>query len=230
MLRLRALHAAAVALTVASLPLWAAPTSTTTPLGTVITADRASVGDAGADVGTTVYGGDRLSTDVQGNIQIRAGAARLLLSSSSAAIVNDSEGAPSAKLVRGTATFSTGNAQAFTLYASKAVIRAQTDSPTIGQVTYVNDKELMVTARRGALTVSVENDVQVIEEGKSYRVLLDADAAQGPAGAGGTQGPTRGGGGPLKAGRSHFLIVAIAITGAATGFGIYKALESPTRP
>lgn len=231
MVRLRALAAAIVVLTLACVPLWAANSPTAAPLGTVIAADHARVGETGVDVGTTVYGGDRLSTEAQGNVQIRAGAARLLLSSSSAAIVNDSEGAPSAKLVQGTATFSTGNAQAFTLYASKAIIRAQTDAPTIGQVTYVNDKELTVTARRGSIIVSVENDSQIVEEGKSYRVLLDTDAeAQGPAGAGGNQGPRGSGGGPLKAGRSHFLIIAIALTAAGTGFGIYKALESPDRP
>lgn len=230
MLRLRALHAAAFALTLACVPL-SASTPTSTPLGTVIAADHASVGNVGADVGTTVYGGDRLGTEPQGSVQIRAGAARLLLSSASAAFVNDTGGTPSAKLVAGTATFSTGNAQAFTLYASKATIRAQSDVPTIGQVTYINAKELMITARRGGIVVTVENDVQVIPEGQSYRVMLDpeADAAQGPAGAGGSQGPTSHGG-PLKAGRSRFLIVAVGVTGAAAGFAIYKALESPARP
>jgi hypothetical protein len=217
-------------LTLASVPVFAAGAPTSTPLGTVIAAERARVGDVGADVGTTVYGGDRLSTDPQGNVQIRAGAARLLLSSSSAAFVNDADGAPSAQLVAGTATFSTGNAQAFTLYASKATIRPQSDVPTIGQVTYINAKELMVTARRGGIVVTVENDVQLIPEGQSYRVLLDPEAeAQGPAGAGGQQGPTSHGG-PLKAGRSRFLIVAVGITGAAAAFATYKALESPARP
>jgi hypothetical protein len=233
MLRLRALHAAAVALTLAGVPLFAATTpSTSTPLGTVIAADRARVGDTGADVGTTVYGGDLLSTDVQGTVQIRAGAARLLLSSASTAVVNDTDGSPSAKLVQGTATFSTGNAQAFTLYASKAIIRPQSDVPSIGQVTYINAKELLVTARRGGIVVTVENDAQVIPEGQSYRVLLDPDAepAQGPAGAGGQGGPTSRGGGPLKAGRSRFLIIAIGATAAAVGVLTYKALESPERP
>jgi hypothetical protein len=56
-------------------------------------------------------------------MQVRAGAARLLLLSASAAIVNDGDGMSSAKLVSGTATFSTGNAHAFTLFASKAAIR-----------------------------------------------------------------------------------------------------------
>jgi hypothetical protein len=75
--------------------------------------------------------------------------------------------------------------------------------------------------------------MQVIPEGTSYRVLLDPspEEAQGPAGAGsGGQGPYGSKGGPLKAVRSRFLIVATAITGAVTAFAIYKAMESPDRP
>lgn len=235
MLRMRALCVAAVSLSLASLPLFGATTPTATPLGIVITADRAHIGEAGANVGTTVYTGDRVSTDAQGSVQVRAGAARLLLLSSSAAIVDDNDGAPSAQLVQGTATFSTGNAHAFTLFASKAAIRPQTDAPTIGTVTYVNEKELLVSARRGALTVAVGDEVQVIPEGTSYRVLLDpaAVAAQGPAGAGaGGQGPAKGGSGgpPLKAGRSQFIIIATALVAAGTGVAIYYACESPDRP
>ena len=231
MLRLRALCAAALSLSLVTVPVWGTSTPNVSPLGTVIAADRAHVGEAAADVGTTVYGGDRLSTEAQGNVQVRAGAARLLLLSSSAAIVNDTEGAPSAKLLLGTATFSTGNAHAFTLFASKAAIRPQTDAPTIGQVTYLNEKELLVTSRRGALTVTVEDETQVIPEGTSYRVLLDPAAdAQGPAGAGsGGQGPMKGGG-PLKAGRSRFLILATVVTGAITVFALTEALESAHRP
>jgi hypothetical protein len=233
MRRLRALFAAVLAFGLVCAPLWGASTPSVTPLGTIIAAERAHVGAAGADVGTTVYVGDRLSTENQGSVQLRAGAARLLLLSSSAAIVEDNAGAPSAKLLLGTATFSTGNAKAFTLFASKAVIRPQTDDPTIGQVTYVNDKELVVTAKRGALIVTVENETQVIPQGISYRVLLDPapEAAQGPAGAGsGSQGPIGGNHGPLKAGRSHFLILATAITGIVTFLAVSEALESPDRP
>jgi hypothetical protein len=158
-------------------------------------------------------------------------AERLLLTSISSATVDNSEGAPSAKLLHGTATLSTGNAHAFTLYASTATIRPETDAPTIGQVTYVDDKELYVSARRGALTVTVEDETQVIPEGKSYQVLLDPSAApQEPAGAGsGNQGPTKGGGGPLRGGRS-FLILATMLIAAGTGVAIYFALESPAGP
>jgi len=225
----RAIFASALSLSLISFPAWGAPTAS---LGTVIAADRANVGTAKAEVGTTVYGGDSLTTEVQGSVQVRAGAARLLLLSSSNAIVNNSEGAPSANLVRGAATFSTGNARAFTLFASSAAIRPQSDAPTIGQVSYIGPKELLVHATRGALIVSVDADTQVIAEGTSYRVILDQpeEMGQGPAGAGAPSGPGGRGGPPLRAGRSRFLIVTTVVTGAVTAWGIAEALESPSRP
>jgi hypothetical protein len=231
MQRLRAFCAALLISCLIGAPVWSAAAANVTPLGTIITAERAHVGDASADVGTTVYGGDFLSTDPQGSVQVRAGAARLLLLGSSTAIVNSSEGCPSAKLLGGTATFSTGNSRAFTLFASKAAIRPQSDSPTIGQVTYVSEKELLVTARRGGLAISVEDETQTIAEGTSYRVLLDPTDPQAPAGAGsGSQGPAGSGGGPLKAGRSRFLLMATVLVAAGTGVAIYFALESNDRP
>jgi hypothetical protein len=207
-----------------------APTATV--LGTVVTVERAHVGDGIASIGTTVFGGDRLSTEDQGSVAIRAGAARLLLLSASSAMVNDSEGVPSAKLLMGTATFSTGNAHAFTVYASKAAIRAQSDAPTIGQVRLLNAKELLVTSKRGPLSVTVDGETQVIGDGKAYHVYLDPDmaAAQGPAEAGGGQGPGGKGGSPLKAGRSRFLIVAVGVTAIATYFAVSEAAESASRP
>jgi len=154
------------------------------------------------------------------------------LLSASSAMVNDSEGVPSAKLLMGTATFSTGNAHAFTLYASKAAIRGQSDAPTIGQVRLLNAKELLITSKRGPLSVTVDGETQVIEDGKAYHVHLDREmaAAQGPSGAGGAQGPSGKGGWPLKAGRSRFLIVVVGVTPIATYFAVSEALESADRP
>ena len=225
---LRTLFAAALVVTLASVPAVAGPANPV--LGTVITADKAHVGEGMAAVGTTVFGGDRISTENQGSVQLRAGAARLLLQSASVADVNDTEGTTSARLLLGTATFSTGNAHAFTLYASKAAIRAQSDVPTIGQVTYINDKELLVISKRGPLTITVAGETQLIADGTSYHVYLDPEAAQGPQGAGSGSGPGGKGGSPLKAGRSRFLIFAVTITGVATYFAVSESLESPHRP
>ena len=56
------------------------------PMGAILSAARAHVGTAPASAGTTVFGGDILSTEQNGNLQIRAGAARLLLAGSSSAM------------------------------------------------------------------------------------------------------------------------------------------------
>jgi hypothetical protein len=221
----------AIGLTVA--PAWAGP-KTASSLGTIVTAEHALVGDSSAEVGTTVFSGDRLSTSREGSVQVRAGAARLLLQSGTMATLNDSEGAPSARLLLGTATFSTGNSKAFTLFASRAVIRAQSDGPTIGQVTYLNAKELLVVSKRGPLTITVDGETEVIADGTAYRVLLDPPPtmAQGPEGAGaGKEDRKRGmSGPPLHAGRNYFLITAIGVSGIVTGLAISEAMESPNRP
>ena len=207
---------------------------TASSLGTIVTAQHARVGDSSAEVGTTVFSGDRLSTEREGSMQVRAGAARLLLQSGSMATLNDSEGAPSAKLFLGTATFSTGNSKAFTLYASKAIIRAQSDAPTIGQVTYLNEKELLVVSKRGPLTITVDGETEVITDGAAYRVVLDPPPtmAQGPEGAGAHKEDRKRGmnGPPLKAARSHFLIAAVGVTAVITGLAVSEVLESPNRP
>jgi hypothetical protein len=226
----RAIFATVLSLSLLTLPAWGAPTAA---LGTVIAADRAHVGEAKAEVGTTVYGGDSLSTEVQGSVQVRAGKARLLLLSSSSAVISDPEGAPAAKLLNGAAKFSTGNAHAFTLFASAAAIRAQSDAPTIGQVSYIGPKELLVRATRGSLVVSVDNDTQVVPEGTSYRVLMDQpeEMAQGPEGAGSSRDGGPGSGhSPRKAGRSRFMYVAGGLTGVATYLAVSEALESAQRP
>jgi hypothetical protein len=220
---LRLISAVVLSASLTGAPSWGAPNAA---LGTVIAAQRAHVGTANAEVGTTIYGGDYLSTEQQGSVQIRAGAARLLLSGNSSVTVDQA----SAHLLSGSATFSTASAQAFTLFASRAAIRPQTDAPTIAQVTYLSDKELIVRSTRGPLAITVEDETQVIAEGTAYRVELDPDLAQGPEGAGSGQRSQGRGGPPLRAGRSRFLIVAISAAAAVTAFAIYKALESPDRP
>jgi len=227
MSRLRELIAALVSVSLLIAPAWSAsPTS----LGTVVYADRAHMGAGAASVGATVFGGDRLSTEQSGSVQVRAGAARLLLSGASSATFAKDEATPAAILTLGSATFSTANSKAFALHVASAVIRPNTDQPTIGQVTVLGPKELVVRSTRGSLSIAVEDDVRVIAEGTAYRIVLDspdtAAAPQGPRGAGGK----RYGGPPVKAARSRFIWYAIGITTVLTVWALHEALESPDRP
>jgi ferric-dicitrate binding protein FerR (iron transport regulator) len=154
-----------------------------------------------------------------------------MLSSASAAAVDVSAGIPCATLLAGTVVFSTANARAFMLHASKAEIRPQTDQPTVAQVSYINEKELRVRSNRGSLAITVDGETKIVPEAMAYRVILDPESyyatenAQGPRGVG-----TRQGGPPLKAGKSHFLLIAIIVTSIATGVALYEALQSPDAP
>ena len=180
-----------------------------------------------ATVGATIFSGDRLNTDSSGSIQIRAGAARFLLGGQSSAIFSRDEANPSAILLGGAATFSTANSRAFAVHVASAVIRPSTDQPTIGNITVLGAKELVVKCMRGSLTIAVDDDVREIPEGAGYRVVLDANAEpQGPRGAGapGIGGP------PIKAAKSRFIWYAIAITAVVTYFAFSEALESAERP
>jgi hypothetical protein len=230
MARLRATVPAGVALLLSfNLVMMPLPANSAVGLGTVVSASaqHAFVDTAAASVGTTVFTGDKLSTDTQGNLQVRAGAARLLLMASSRATWSEQSGSPGVTLTSGTAAFSTANAKAFSLRAGTAVFRPRGDEPTVGNITVLNAKELVVRCSRGALTIEVEDDIRVIPEGMAYHVVLDPNA---PPPADPAARAAWGQNQPIKAGKSKFIWYAIAFTALVTWFTLSEALESPDRP
>ncbi len=226
MLRIRGIISTVLSLSLTASPAFAAPS---TAIGTIVAAERAHVSDAAASIGATIFGGERLSTEAEGALQIRTGASRFYLSASSAATLTAEGSVASATLQRGTAVFSTLTAQGFAVRAAQAQIRPQADGPTVGQISIVGPKELLVTSRRGALAITVEDETQIVPEATSYRVILDPpaeSAAQGPRGAG-TKGMGRA---PRPAAKNKFLLVALIVTVTVTAIAIHEALESPDRP
>ena len=129
---LRSVVAAFLVIAMGSTPGWGA---TGPAFGTVVAAEGANVGGGSLSAGTTVFGGDRLFTVSTGSVQLRAGAARLLLSGDSAAVLARDEVSPAASLTRGTAIFSTATSKAFVMHVGSMVIRPGTDNPTVAQVT-----------------------------------------------------------------------------------------------
>ncbi|MGB9465846.1 MAG: hypothetical protein WBR10_12115 [Candidatus Acidiferrum sp.] len=229
MARSREIVAAFLASCLLMTPVWGASAGA---LGTVVASDRASVGGAGASVGTTVFAGDKVSTADAGSVQLRTGGARFLLSASSLATIDENGGTPQATLLRGSATFSTANAKAFALNAATAIVRPKADEPTIGQVTILSEKQLVVKCTRGALTITVGDESRVISEGSAYRIVLDPSASEAaqsqppPQGAG-----TKGSGGPpLVAAKSKFVWYAVGAVAVVTFLAVQEALESPDRP
>lgn len=214
-----------LALALCASPLKASPASAN-PLGTIVYADRAHVGTSAASLGSTLFGGDRLSTEAQGAVQIRTAAARLKLAATSSAILLEEPNRAAAILTAGMATFSTASSDAFAVHAFEATIKPNSSGPTVGEVMILGKNEIYVKSTRGELVCSVAGEERTIREGEAYRVLLDADPAgppQGPAGAGGNHPP-------IKTGQNRAIYLIAGAIAVVTIFAVHEALESPDRP
>ena len=202
------------------------------------TADGAYLGGRHVSTGTTVYDGDRLATEPDGLLRLRSGAAMFYLPGDSQVTLRNEpseEKGTLMDLTAGTLVFSTAQAAATEIRASKASIRPAADMPTVGQITAVAPKLLYVYARRNSLRFSYHDESEIIAEGESYRVVLDPtedDTAAKPDSERPERKPRR-----RRRGFLFFLIAAGAAAAAAGGAAarstahpIVEHSESPFQP
>jgi len=195
-------------------------------LGVVSHADRAHIGEAPASSGTTVYDGDRLSTEADGVLRLNAGTTAFHLASQTSLTVRltCSGQETQVELDIGTLVFSSSKPPAIAVRANDAWIRSASNAPTVAHIRIVNPKELRMSAQRGSLQFSYEGETAVIPEGVTYQVLLDPDDDSARASSA-TQDNKK----PAKPRRAFLLI----LIGAAAGIGIpilAHAFESPDHP
>jgi hypothetical protein len=200
-------------------------------VGIVAQANHASLGSQAAAEGTTIYDGDRLTTDTDGNLRVLIGGAMVHLAGGSSAILRDAGSNKAGKqfaaeLAAGTVTLAVTLTSTGEVVACGARVRPVSETRGVVRVQIVGPRELLVYAQRSAAVVSYREDAETVPEGKAYRVLLNA-SDDGPA-TEATKAPGRR--------RKALVLVAIAI-GAATAAGVALALtgrqgavESPDRP
>jgi hypothetical protein len=200
-------------------------------VGVVVEANHASLGANAASEGTTIYDGDRVSTDEEGSLGLRIGQAVLHLADRSAAVMHDSSGNGArqfgVELLSGTAVLSVAAASDGEIVACGASIRPVSQARGVVRVQIAGAHELVVYAQRGAAQISYRGETETIAEGKTFRVRLNAsdDGGQGSAIA-------------KKPAHSGKMLVMVAIgLGAATAVGValavsgkQGAVESPDHP
>lgn len=182
-------------------------------LGAVTQSSGGHLNNSTASVGTTIYDGDSLSTETAGSITLSAGPTQVTLAGDSAVLVNHDGAGLTATLQRGSLAFRVESGGSLKINAVDVHIRPLSSGPTAGQVTLENCA-VVVTSRVQSLEVTAGKETKVVEEGKSYRVLLE--------GACKNRLPP-----PVIQGR--FLAIPIAI-GIGIIIGVKKGLESPDRP
>src|SRR5574342_999491 len=101
-----------------TLPANAAPVAT--PLGVVVVADQARVGDSRAVNGSTVFQGDRLATAETGQLQVRFGGTQARFLPGSLAVVSQTAGGVNAQLLSGSVSLASPAGDTFSLSANEA--------------------------------------------------------------------------------------------------------------
>jgi len=200
-------------------PVMAAPPGTpSAPLGTVLAADNVHAGVDAIYSGATIYDGDRLVTQDIGTMRVRLGTGQMFLHQNTSALVHAIPNGFSADLDAGIVSISSAEGQTFQLLADGATIRPANTHPTSAQIAKISPTEVILTPTRGALQITMGDEVKTVEAGGSYKMEVE------------TEDPGQKRQVPVAAARNHFIIIAIAALGVATGLIIWRALVSPSSP
>lgn len=207
-------------------------------LGVVAQAYSATLGSEPAVEGTTVYDGDRLATSAGGSLQLLVGDAMLSLADQSDVIVHRETSGTTlefdADLWSGGAVLSLTSNVSGKITARSASVRPLTETRGTVRVQVLGAHELLVFAQRGPAQISYRDESEIVPEGKSYCVLLNASEDDGAPDSGAKKPQTR---------RKALVLIAV---GAAAAGGIIagwktmgargasggtpKGVESPDRP
>lgn len=195
-------------------------------LGVIIQSQIGRLGNANVTVGTSVYPGDALWTDVGGMLRVKVNSGQMFLLSSSAMTLGQSDDWVQGNVTRGTAGFSANYADRLELVVPQGALRPAEGAPAYGQVTIMSPTEVIVSAYKGSLILDNAGDVHVIAAGSSYRVTILPDE-QKPEGAGTQEYPEAKQKYPK---RRHLALELIMLSAAGVGsYFLYEKLcESPS--
>jgi hypothetical protein len=191
------------------------------PLGMVLQAERARGGADLISGGETIYEGDRLETQDDGTLRARLSRSQMYLRPGTATEVHGLPNGFSASLMHGTVVASSPEGQTFRLLANGVTIHPAGTQATVAEVTWVSPTELVLTSNRGAIEVSLGDEVKTIEAGSSYRMEIGPEDAA-PQGSNSSTRTVHSG----RRRRLAFFLLFGSI-GGVTAYGIWRVLESP---
>jgi hypothetical protein len=194
------------------------------PVGAVVAARGANLGNGVVSDGATLYSGDRISTDLNGALTLRSGTSMVFLAGATQVLIHSAEHnrwAINAEITAGTIVFSALPEAVLKISVAGAAIRPATALATLGQVTILDRRSFEIHARHGPLKISYLEDTEVIPEGRSYRVELDR-----PDDGSSTSPPLRH---PKRSSRRKLIVLFLLGGGVAAATG-YVATNSGTRP
>jgi hypothetical protein len=147
------------------------PAATDAPLGVVLQANLAHVGESAITEGATVYAGEELSTDAGGSLDLRIVNARFGLAANSRAYFYSGAKGSIAELTNGTLTFrKDAGADGIEVVASDVRIVTKGEGAVTGQVTIAAPCAITVTSVAGEIEVTSGKQTRTVAEKESYSV------------------------------------------------------------
>jgi len=164
----------AVVLLVSSGVLVPSSSAQQTAAGVVLQANHAQIAGANVSSGASVFSGDLIVTDEEGQLQVQVGRSKVVLQPSSSLRLFRSGAQAVVELERGTVNYATsGTGEELVIYALDVRLVPLRTAPTAGQVTVVSRCEVRATTQTATLDVTSGKETKTIEETKTYSVRSD---------------------------------------------------------
>jgi hypothetical protein len=193
------------------------------PMGILTRAYGAQLNSAEAYPGLSVFEGESLSTATDGKLGVRIGTATLALSQGAQATLQRMENGTHVDMAGGVLFFASPENSLIEVHIADALLRPENGQSTQAEVRMMGPKVLQVAAMRGNLEFNYRNEFQLIPEGETYRIYLDAPAEpQKPAGVGAASAGTKH--------KTVIYIVAGAVAAGGAAWGIHELIESSNGP
>jgi len=141
--------------------------------GVVTLANQALLAGASLSEGATVFSGDLVSTEEEGQVQIQAGRIKLTLQAQGSFRIFRAGERVVVELERGTMAYTMTGADDLTIYALDTRLVPERSNGATGQVTIVSRCEVKATSQRQTITVTSGKETKTIEETKTYTVRSD---------------------------------------------------------
>jgi hypothetical protein len=211
-----------------SLPLYAGGK----PLGILTLAYGAHLNASDAFAGSSVFEGERVSTDTNGKLSLRIGSSMITLAEQSAAMLQRSGGGAHMDLDAGSVYLGSAESNPLEVHVEGALLRPHGDHPAQVQIQIFGPKILQITTRQGSLDFSYGKEFRVLPEGQTYRIYLES--ADEPRGA-----PESGTVTPRPRMSTGTKVAYFILAGTGAGFaawGIHdlihsnNGVESPAKP
>ena len=186
------------------------------------------MGDVTASVGTTLYDGDRLSTDEQGWLRAGTPGYQLQLRPRTTLTLREfstaGRGGALVEMAVGAIDLSATRTTSLAVLAQGARFTSATDKPVVATIEIRGAREVHVYVKRGTLNIQYQSETAVLAESRSYALLLDPTDREIALAQ--TLGDSQNVKRPLVR-RPVFLLILIA---AAIGVGIPLLMRSPESP